>query len=162
MLTSKCHVCAKISLKNIFIYICLLYPQKIKLNTDISLMKKHALLSRIIIFVRDTDLLKNFYADNFNLPVVEYIPNEWVVLNAGATEIALHKIGDAYLNDDTPKTSNVKLVFKINEDINAFRQQLLNNGAVMKDMKSFAGINSLFCDGEDPEGNIFQLEMQTD
>lgn len=118
-------------------------------------------LSRIIIFGRDINRLKNFYADNFNLPVTEEIPNEWVVLNAGAIEIALHKIGEAYLNDDTPKANNTKLVFHIDGDLQQFRQKLLDKGALMRDVKSFAGNSSRFCDGEDPEGNVFQLEAKS-
>lgn len=114
-------------------------------------------ISRIIIFGRDIDLLKHFYADNFNLRVIEEIPGEWVVLNAGAVEIALHKIGEAY-TDDMPKVNNIKLVFTIPANLKQLRQKLTDSGVALKDIRSFPGINSIFCDGEDPEGNVFQLE----
>lgn len=118
-------------------------------------------ISRIIIFTRDVTLLKNFYTKNFGLAVVEETPNEWVVLNAGAIEIALHKIGESHIGD-TAKTTNTKLVFRLKGGVRLFRQKLIDNGVMIKEIKSFPGIPSIFCDGEDPDGNIFQLEDQLD
>ncbi|MES2064726.1 MAG: VOC family protein [Bacteroidota bacterium] len=118
-------------------------------------------LTRIILFVYDVEKLKTFYADSFKLPVIEEIKNEWVVLNAGTMEIALHKIGEAYLPEPGTKfkaESNTKLVFNVTPNLTLLRQKLLNAGIDMKEIRSFKGINSLFCDGEDPEGNVFQLE----
>ncbi|SDD94427.1 hypothetical protein SAMN05216464_103114 [Mucilaginibacter pineti] len=118
-------------------------------------------LTRIILFGQNIEKLKNFYVDNFNFSVIEEIPHQWVVLNAGSIEIALHKIGEAYLtkpDDDFKVTSNTKLVFTLKTDLTLFRQELLKRGIAIKEIKSFDGINSLFCDGEDPEGNVFQLE----
>jgi predicted enzyme related to lactoylglutathione lyase len=118
-------------------------------------------LTRIILFAYDVEKLKTFYADNFKLPVIEEIKNEWVVLNAGTIEIALHKIGEAYLLKPGTKfkaESNTKLVFTVKTNLTMLRQSFLNAGVNMKEIRSFQGVNSLFCDGEDPEGNVFQLE----
>ncbi len=119
-----------------------------------------ASLSRVIIFGQAIDKLKAFYVGNFCLPVVEEVEHEWVVLNAGPVEIALHRIGEAYLAEEGGvfrADSNTKLVFELAGNLHIFRQKLIEQGVLMREIKSFAGINSLFCDGEDPEGNVFQL-----
>lgn len=120
-----------------------------------------ASLTRIILFAYDVEKLKTFYTDNFQLTVIEEIKNEWVVLNAGTIEIALHKVGEAYVTKPGIKfrtESNIKLVFNVKTNLALLRQKLLSAGIAVKEIKSFEGINSLFCDGEDPEGNVFQLE----
>jgi hypothetical protein len=117
--------------------------------------------NRIILFCGDVNSLKTFYQHNFGFELVEEIKDEWIVLNAGNFEIALHRIGDVYRNDNKPfrAESNTKLVFEIRGDLVAFRETLLENKVELKEIKSFEGFNFLFCDGEDPEGNIFQLKQ---
>jgi predicted enzyme related to lactoylglutathione lyase len=116
-------------------------------------------LHRIILFGQNITKLKDFYIENFSLTLVEEVKNEWVVLKAGQMEIAFHKIGDAYQTGGEFKAeSNTKLVFKVENDLGALREQLIDHGVLLGEIKSFAGINALFCDGEDPEGNVFQLE----
>ncbi len=119
-------------------------------------------LSRIILFARDVNKLKSFYQDYFNLNLIEEIKDEWVVLNAGPVEIAFHKVGaDFDKNKDLPfkAHSNTKLVFDVKEDLASFRDDLLGKGVFLKELKSFDGSHCLFCDGEDLEGNVFQLRQ---
>ncbi len=107
--------------------------------------------------------LKFFYVNNFNFTVTEEIKGQWIVLNAGQVELAIHKIGQEYEPEAGEKfraESNTKLVFNISDNLEGFREQLLNNGVVIGGIKSFEGINSLFCEGEDSEGNIFQVEQK--
>jgi predicted enzyme related to lactoylglutathione lyase len=121
------------------------------------------LLNQIIIFGQNINLLKQFYQDHFDFELIEEIKNEWVVLKAGQTAIAFHKIGSAYqTNEDIPfkADSNTKLVFEMDGDLKTFRDKLLEKGVLLRDLKSFAGVNYLFCDGEDPEGNVFQLKQK--
>lgn len=120
-------------------------------------------LTRIILFGYHVDLLKAFYMDYFDLSLVEEIAGQWIVLNAGSVEIALHKIGKEY----EPKSgtafraeSNTKLVFQISEPLAGFRQRLADRGVDIGPVKQFEGIDSLFCDGVDPEGNVFQVEQK--
>jgi hypothetical protein len=125
-------------------------------------LKMHVSLTRIIIFGQAIDKLKTFYVDNFNLAVIEETKHEWVVLSAGPIEIALHRIGQAYRIEngkDFKADGNIKLVFDIAAGLTQFRQKLVEQGVLMSELKSFAGINYLFCDGEDPEGNVFQLQQ---
>jgi hypothetical protein len=120
-------------------------------------------LGRIIIFGHLVDRLKYFYIDHFGFSVVEEIKDQWIVLNTGQVEIAIHKIGQGYEPEEGKEfrvESNTKLVFYITGNIEGFRQRLVDNGVVIGEVKSFEGINSLFCDGEDPEGNVFQIEQR--
>lgn len=118
---------------------------------------------RIIIFGHRVEKLKSFYVDNFGLSVVEEIAGQWIVLNAGHVEIAIHKVGQGYgpeAGKEFRAESNTKLVFYIISNLESFRQRLVDRGVAMGDVKSFEGIHSLFCDGEDPEGNVFQIEQK--
>ncbi|MEP6610773.1 MAG: VOC family protein [Mucilaginibacter sp.] len=120
-------------------------------------------LNRIILFGKDVEGLKNFYTRHFDFKLVEEIAGEWVVLNAGQTEIAFHKIGSDFISESDESfrvDSNTKLVFNVDSDLTTFCAGLLQRGVVLKDIKSFAGFNYVFCDGEDPEGNVFQLSQK--
>ena len=120
-------------------------------------------LGRIIIFGHLVDKLKTFYVDNFDFAVVEEIKDQWIVLNAGQIELAIHKIGPGYVPEEGKEfrvESNTKFVFYISDNLEGFRQRLVDKGVVMGDIQSYQGIDSLFCDGEDPEGNVFQIEQR--
>lgn len=120
-------------------------------------------LNRIIIFGKDVEGLKDFYMQHFNFKLLEEISSEWVVLSVGQTEIAFHKIGIDFINEsDNPfrVDSNAKLVFNVDSDLTAFCAGLMQQGVVLRDIKSFPGFNYLLCDGEDPEGNVFQLSQK--
>ena len=118
-------------------------------------------LKRIILFGKEIDKLKNFYLGNFGFSLLEEIRDQWVVLKAGQIEIALYKIGRQYDSDEIFRAaSNTKLVFGVNSNLELTRNKLISNGVLLQDIKSFEGVNALFCDGEDPEGNIFQLEQR--
>lgn len=123
-------------------------------------------MTRIILYVRDVALLKAFYQRHFALPVIEEIDGEWAVLDAGAIELALHRAGPAFRDAAAPAstnaaTSNVKLVFKIDADIDAHRDRLARDGVTVRDIKRYDGFPYRMVDGVDPEGNVFQV-MQPD
>ncbi|MCI3208087.1 lactoylglutathione lyase [Pandoraea capi] len=116
-------------------------------------------MSRLILYVRDVELLKSFYQKHFDLPVVEEIAAEWVVLDAGGIQLALHLVGQAYRHQppSTSTQSNAKIVFSIVSGLPELREQMINAGVRMRELKRFDGFPLLMCDGEDPEGNVFQL-----
>lgn len=121
------------------------------------------LLDTIILFVRDVEKLKQFYAGVLNLSVIEEDAQQWVLLNAGNANIGLHKIGEHYLeavSNGYKFDGNTKIVFAIEDDIKLVRQQLLNHNVAMQEVKTFEGYDYLVCDGEDPEGNVFQLKQR--
>jgi predicted enzyme related to lactoylglutathione lyase len=118
-------------------------------------------LSRLILFVRDVTLLKTFYQTHFGFPAVEEIEGEWAVLDAGGVELALHRVGAAYrLVERSESQSNAKLVFSIDSGLDALSQELASSGVKMREPKRFDGFPYLLCDGEDPEGNVFQLSQR--
>lgn len=117
-------------------------------------------LSRLILYVHDVALLKSFYQTHFALTVSEEIENEWVVLNAGAVELALHRVGAPYRDlAATPNRSNAKLVFSVESGLAELHDKLVQTGVPMRGLKRYDGFPYLMCDGEDPEGNVFQLSQ---
>src|ERR1700740_3422848 len=97
-------------------------------------------LSSIILFVRDVDLLKDFYTRIFQLEIIEETPQMWVLLKAGSISIGLHRVGDQYLGitDSAFKAgNNVKIVFEISDDIHHVRDYLLQNHVAVKEVKTF-------------------------
>ncbi|WP_042337416.1 VOC family protein [Paraburkholderia ferrariae] len=117
-----------------------------------------ARLSRLILYVHDVSLLKSFYQTHFGFPAVEEIEGEWAVLDVGGVELALHRVGEAY-RSATPRGphSNAKLVFSIDTGLEALCRSLSSAGVSMREPKRYEGFPYLLCDGEDPEGNVFQL-----
>jgi catechol 2,3-dioxygenase-like lactoylglutathione lyase family enzyme len=135
------------------------------------------IMTRVILYVRNVDLLKNFYRTYFEVPVVQEIPGEWAVLKAGEVELALHLAGRPYRRDEDPSATgaeqqdtgdehdhdgsagNAKLVFTIESGLPELRETLLADGVKMRNLKRYPGFAQLMCDGEDPEGNVFQLSQ---
>ncbi|WP_261509899.1 VOC family protein [Chryseobacterium paludis] len=121
-----------------------------------------ATLGTIILYVRNVELLKNFYVDNFNLKVTEEDPI-WVLLNAGAINIGFHKIGEQFLkeiDEDYKFDNNTKLVFEIDLDIESTRSEFISKNILMREIKTFENYDFWLCDGTDPEGNVFQLKSR--
>ncbi len=119
-------------------------------------------LNSIIIFVQNVSNLKNFYTGKLNLEVIEEIESEWVLLKAGDCNIALHKVGKKYESSDPNFTinGNTKMVFEIEGDIFQEREMLLSEKVSVSEIKTFDNYDYWLCDGEDPEGNIFQLKQK--
>ncbi|HVW98223.1 MAG TPA: VOC family protein [Mucilaginibacter sp.] len=119
-------------------------------------------LDTIILYVSDIEKLKSFYTGIFGLSVTEEFPGQWVLLNAGRCNIGLHRMGDAYQPENKESfkvNSNSKVVFYIDEDIRIVRDHLVSQKVTMRKLKTFDGYPYLLCDGEDPEGNVFQLKQ---
>lgn len=119
--------------------------------------------SSLILFVHSVERLKSFYVDILKLEILEEIPSEWLLLDAGNCSIGLHKIGEQYAADinTTPKfENNTKIVFDIDEDINSLREILLLQQVTLREIKTFPNYPYWLCDGEDPEGNVFQLKRK--
>ncbi|RQS12921.1 VOC family protein [Burkholderia sp. Bp9002] len=121
-------------------------------------------MTRVMLYVQDVALLKSFYRRYFDLPIVEEIENEWVVLDAGKVELALHLAGPAFRGAacvDRPRHTNVKLAFSIASGLDAHRARLAGDGVTVRDIKRFDSFACRMYDGVDPEGNVFQV-MQAD
>jgi predicted enzyme related to lactoylglutathione lyase len=116
-------------------------------------------MTRLILYVHDVSRLQAFYRDHFGLPIIEEIAGEWAVLQAGAVEIALHRVGEPYRQAGAAggTGSNAKIVFQVTEALAALRTRLIDAGVQMREIKRYDGFPYLMCDGCDPEGNVFQL-----
>ncbi|MDV7699376.1 hypothetical protein N6B72_20855 [Chryseobacterium soli] len=121
-----------------------------------------ATFDTIILYVKNVELLKNFYVENFRLEVMEE-DTVWVLLNAGAIQIGLHTIGDSYLEkieEGHLFDNNTKLVFEIDVDIESARNEFVSRNIQMRAIKTFDNYDFWLCDGTDPEGNVFQLKSK--
>lgn len=119
-------------------------------------------LESIILYVQNINLLKHFYVENFNFKVLEE-ETTWVLMNVGAINIGLHKIGDRYLEKIETGyqfDNNTKLVFEVDTDIESARNELLSKKVEMRAIKTFENYDFWLCDGTDPEGNVFQLKCR--
>lgn len=120
-------------------------------------------LDTIIFYVQNVNRLKSFYTNILGLEIVEDDQLVWTLLRAGTGYIGLHKIGEQYLSklkDGHKFDNNAKVVFEIQEDINQTRQLLIDRGVPMRQIKTFDNYGYWLCDGEDPEGNVFQLKQK--
>lgn len=120
-------------------------------------------LETIIIFVQNINRLKSFYVDLLKLNILEEIPSEWLLLQAGGCNIGLHKMGEHYPNKsegDFKFDNNTKIVFETDQDIRSIRASLMNEKVSMKEVTTFDNYPYWLCDGEDPEGNVFQIKQR--
>jgi predicted enzyme related to lactoylglutathione lyase len=120
----------------------------------------NAKLDTIILYVKNIQLLKKFYVENFNLKVVEE-DEIWILLNAGNVNIGFHKIGKKYMEQIDANhrfDNNTKIVFEIDDDLEQIRKEFIKKNIVMRELKTFDDYNFWLCDGIDPEGNVFQLK----
>ncbi|NCD71409.1 VOC family protein [Mucilaginibacter agri] len=120
-------------------------------------------LDTIILYVQNVDNLKAFYTDTFNLKVIEEYHSTWALLEAGNCKIGLHKIGAQYWDESKGAfkfDNNSKIVFEIDEDLNKVREHFINQNVAMREIKTFDNYDYWLCDGEDPEGNVFQLRQR--
>jgi len=56
--------------------------------------------------------------------------------------------------------NNTKIVFEIEGDIHVFRENLSSKGIKLKEVMSWENYPYWLCDGEDAEGNVFQLKAK--
>jgi len=120
-------------------------------------------LTSIIIFVKDLVRLEHFYVDLLKLQVEEKIDDQWLLLAAGAMTLGLHKINEEQVDLDRPNVkyhANTKIVFEVKEDLIALREELLARKVKLKNIVTWDNYDYWLCDGEDPEGNVFQLKQK--
>ena len=103
------------------------------------------MLDCIIIFGQNIDRLKRFYIDT------------------GNCRIGLHKVGKGFRQEKAPDfkvSNNTKLIFMVDEDIVELRNSLLHQNVTIREIKTFDNYDFWICDGEDAEGNVFQLKQR--
>lgn len=113
-------------------------------------------MAQTIVFVEDVARMQAFYQGILGLPAIEEEPG-WVQLDAGGVIFALHAIKPGPKLPDPPPErvdSSIKLCFHV-DDVEAGRAALVAAGVRMRQVHRYSGI--AFCDGIDPEGNVFQI-----
>lgn len=113
-------------------------------------------LAQALLFVDDAARMQAFY-EGLGLRVLDGAAADGFVRladPAGGAILALHHTR-AVGPGGPPRTDTaIKLCFHV-ADVDAERAALVARGVAMRDVHRYDGI--AFCDGIDPEGNIFQL-----
>ncbi len=107
-----------------------------------------------MLFVRDVAGAAAFYRDKLGLQPLGEITPEWVEMKTGSCTVALHRVAKPLRQRGKP---SAKIVFGV-KDVPAAKSLLESRGVVMGKINSFSGIQ--ICDGEDPEGNPFQISSR--
>jgi catechol 2,3-dioxygenase-like lactoylglutathione lyase family enzyme len=112
-------------------------------------------LAQIILFTRDIARLQAFYSGLFGFPPLS-VEDGWVRLDAGGAVLALHAIPPHVAADDTGERddASIKVCFHV-DDVDATRATLVAAGIRMRKVHRYQDI--VFCDGLDPDGNVFQI-----
>ena len=116
-------------------------------------------LSQLILFVHDAQRMQAFYA-RLGLVIVDGDAASGFLRLAdpsGGAVLALHAtkaIGAPATPPVARSDSALKPCFHV-DDLEAARAALVAAGARMRDVHRFEDV--AFCDGLDPEGNIFQI-----
>lgn len=110
-------------------------------------------VKRIILFVKDVETVAAFYRDVLGLPLKDAPADPgWIEFDTGACTLALHSGGAPAAARRPPK-----IVFAAT-DVSATRAALIARGAKLGPITSFDDVQ--FCDGKDPEGNVFQISSR--
>ena len=116
-------------------------------------------LVQAIIYVDDVERMRDFYVDLFDLRVIHHEPG-WIRLDSGGSILALHAIRrpEGASRPATPPAPRadtpIKLCFHV-DNLDDARARLVAAGVVMREIHRYDAVD--FCDGIDPEGNVFQL-----
>lgn len=113
-------------------------------------------MNRVILFVKDVPACAAFYRDVLGLQPTDHADAGWVPFDAGGCALALHKATPGKRPSDG--TRSVQIVFKVS-DVVATRDALIAKGVAMGKLWDVDG-EFAFCDGADPEGNLFQISSR--
>lgn len=117
---------------------------------------KNIRLSRVILFVNDMPKMTDFYSKVLGLPLIDDSDPGFIILDAFGSELCLHQIPKKFAdsNSEAIEDSKTKIVFH-SDNVETVRNELLSKYIRMK--KTIVWKDLVFCDGFDPEGNIFQI-----
>jgi catechol-2,3-dioxygenase len=115
-------------------------------------------VAQTILFVEDVPRMQAFYQGALGLDVLSEEPG-WVRLDAGGVVFALHAMrpGPKSQRTEPPierADACIKVCFHV-EDVEAARAALVAAGTRMRQVNRHGDMS--FCDGIDPEGNVFQI-----
>lgn len=120
-------------------------------------------VARVILFAKDMNAMLAFYEGILGLERLSSPEDseDFVSLNAGGIQISLHKIPQRYARNieitepPIPREEvPMKVAFRV-ANVDEIRAKLESHGVEMRKVQK--GGTVCFCDGIDPEGNIFQI-----
>jgi len=112
-------------------------------------------LTRIILYVRDTDRSASFYATHFGY-AVSSVPGDRItelIPHDGGARLLLHKAGKAQKLGQVA----VKLVFDV-RDVEEFAAVSAENGLAFGSLHRVDGYT--FANAKDPDGNAIQISSR--
>lgn len=113
-------------------------------------------LGQAMVFVHDAARMQAFYA-SLGMQVVDGDAASGFVRladPAGGAVLAIHATKAAGAGGAPRVDTWIKLCFLV-DDVDREREALVGRGVTMREIHRWEGI--AFCDGVDPEGNIFQI-----
>ena len=116
--------------------------------------RRIATMSRITLVVQNMMMVTEFYRDVLQLKPIfdlQVQPPQWIEFNTGPCRLALQV---ASRSDGLPSTYS-KIVFYVDDVEEGARNELLERGAPMGDIEDDGRFQ--YCEGQDPEGNKFQV-----
>ncbi len=122
-------------------------------ETAASLVPRIGTLNRVTVFVKNMTAMRAFYEQKIGLTAVGYADDGWVSYDAGGSSVSLHRQTSAKRSGG----SALQIVFHA-DDVPAARDELIARGVAMGKLWSSDGLS--FCDGQDPEGNWFQISSR--
>lgn len=122
-------------------------------------------MTSIVLWVEDLDRARVFYEKLLALTPYE-ISDTFVALGSSANEILLHLIPENYREGITATPSRreevaIKPIFEVSSIANSREAVAETNGEVYAINREQTFQAAVYCDGFDPEGNVFQLRQVT-
>ncbi|MDJ0786701.1 MAG: VOC family protein [Myxococcota bacterium] len=123
-------------------------------------------VARALLFVKGMETMARFYGEVLGLASLpcDEDPAGYRLFDAGPVELALHVVPEPWASGieiaDPPvarEGAATKLVFRC-DDLEGSRAELMSRNVAMGPIQSGDGL--AFCDGVDPEGNVFQLSTR--
>ena len=115
--------------------------------------RRIATMSRITLVVQNMMMVTEFYRDVLQLKPIfdlQVQPPQWIEFNTGSCRLSLQVASRV---DGVPSTYS-KIVFYV-DDVDEARKELLERGAPMGEVEDDGRFK--YCEGQDPEGNKFQI-----
>jgi predicted enzyme related to lactoylglutathione lyase len=116
-------------------------------------------LTRVIIFVGDVQKCATFYQNVFGFTPLksDHPSDDWLELDTGGCRLAFHKAHGPSGKIDAPTGSmnNPHKIVFFAANVEAAQAQAVARGAMMGQVRKFGSL--VLCDGQDPEGHVFQL-----
>jgi predicted enzyme related to lactoylglutathione lyase len=114
-------------------------------------------LNRVIVFVGNVEKCARFYQDVFGFAALPSEDPGWIELDTGGCRLAFHQAHGTKgpIHSPTGGRMNPHKIVFFAEDVAATRATIVARGGKMGEIRKFGEL--VFCDGQDPEGHIFQI-----